>query len=39
MGPMPKPDEGTKRFFRAVVAHPNVSLRPMFGNLAALVNG
>jgi TfoX/Sxy family transcriptional regulator of competence genes len=40
MGPMPKPGEDTKGFFRAVVPdHPDISVRPMFGNLAAFVNG
>lgn len=37
---MPKPDEASKEFFYAVVPdHPAVKVRPMFGNLAAFVNG
>jgi len=40
MPAMPKPDEATKEFFRSVVPdHPAVGVRPMFGNLAAFVNG
>ena len=40
MPAMPKPDEDTKTFFQGVVPeHPAVSVRPMFGNLAAFVNG
>jgi TfoX/Sxy family transcriptional regulator of competence genes len=40
MGPMPKPDEATKERFRSIVPdHPSVSVRPMFGNLSAFVNG
>jgi TfoX/Sxy family transcriptional regulator of competence genes len=37
---MPKPSEGAKAAFTQLVpAGPNVTLRPMFGNLAAFVNG
>jgi TfoX/Sxy family transcriptional regulator of competence genes len=37
---MPKPDEETKAFFRSVVPEESdVEIRPMFGNLAAFVNG
>jgi TfoX/Sxy family transcriptional regulator of competence genes len=37
---VPKPDDDTKVFFESVVPeHPDVSTRPMFGNLAAFVNG
>jgi TfoX/Sxy family transcriptional regulator of competence genes len=37
---IPKPDEESKAFFESVVPdHPDVRLRPMFGNLAAFVNG
>ena len=37
---IPKPDEESKAFFEYVVPdHPEVRLRPMFGNLAAFVNG
>lgn len=39
-GKMPKPDEATKEFFRSIVPeHPAVQVRPMFGQLAAFVNG
>lgn len=37
---MPKPDDQTKEFFGSVVPeHPAVTTRPMFGQLAAFVNG
>lgn len=37
---MPKPGEEAKESFRALVPpHPALTLRPMFGNLAAFVNG
>jgi len=37
---MPKPDEASKEWFRSLVPDaPNVLVRPMFGNLAAFVNG
>ena len=37
---MPKPSEGAKAAFTKLVpAEPTVTLRPMFGNLAAFVNG
>jgi TfoX/Sxy family transcriptional regulator of competence genes len=37
---MPKPDQQTKELFAAVVPNdPRVTTRPMFGNLAAFVNG
>lgn len=37
---LPKPTEGTKDFFVSVVPdHPAVSIRPMFGQLSAFVNG
>ncbi len=40
MPAMPKPDDETKAFFRSVVpAEPGVQVRPMFGNVAAFVNG
>lgn len=40
MPAMPKPDEKTKAFFRSVVPEESgVQIRPMFGNLAAFVNG
>jgi TfoX/Sxy family transcriptional regulator of competence genes len=37
---MPTSDEETRAFFERVVPdHPDVKVRPMFGNLAAFVNG
>jgi len=40
MPAMPKPDDETKAFFRSVVPdEPDVQIRPMFGNVAAFVNG
>jgi TfoX/Sxy family transcriptional regulator of competence genes len=40
MPPIPKPDEQTKEWFRSVVPEdPRVTVRPMFGNLSAFVNG
>jgi hypothetical protein len=40
MPAMPKPDDETKAFFRSVVPdESDVQIRPMFGNLAAFVNG
>ncbi|MBI4261681.1 MAG: TfoX/Sxy family protein [Actinobacteria bacterium] len=37
---MPRPDEATKELFRSVVPDdPEVTVRPMFGNLAAFVGG
>jgi TfoX/Sxy family transcriptional regulator of competence genes len=39
-GPMPKPSEEAKAAFTKLVpGAPSVTLRPMFGNLAAFVNG
>jgi TfoX/Sxy family transcriptional regulator of competence genes len=39
-GKIPKPDEEAKAHFHEVVPdHPAVRIRPMFGNLAAFVNG
>ena len=39
-GAMPKPSEQAKAAFAKVVPEgPTVTLRPMFGNLAAFVNG
>src|ERR1700688_2092971 len=39
-GAMPKPsDEAKAAFTKLVPAGPTVTLRPMFGNLAAFVNG
>jgi TfoX/Sxy family transcriptional regulator of competence genes len=37
---MPKPDQQTKELFASVVPDdPRVTTRPMFGNVAAFVNG
>jgi TfoX/Sxy family transcriptional regulator of competence genes len=37
---LPKPTEETKDFFASVVPdHPAVTVRPMFGQLSAFVNG
>lgn len=37
---MPKPTERAKELFTALVpGEPTITLRPMFGNLAAFVNG
>jgi TfoX/Sxy family transcriptional regulator of competence genes len=37
---MPKPTQETKDFFASIVPeHPAVSIRPMFGQLSAFVNG
>lgn len=40
MPKMPKPDAETEASFRSVVPEdPDVTVRPMFGNLAGFVNG
>ena len=41
MSPMPKQDPKAKAFFDSVVPtdHPGVTVRPMFGNTSAFVNG
>ena len=37
---IPKPSEQDKEFFRSVVPdHPDVEIKPMFGNLGAFVHG
>ena len=37
---MPRPTQETKDFFASLVPdHPDVSIRPMFGQLSAFVNG
>jgi TfoX/Sxy family transcriptional regulator of competence genes len=37
---MPRPDDETRAFFRTVLPDdPAIQTRPMFGNLAAFVNG
>ena len=39
-GPMPKADESSREFFMSMVPdNPRGTVRPMFGNLAAFVNG
>jgi TfoX/Sxy family transcriptional regulator of competence genes len=39
-GKLPRPSEETKDFFASIVPeHPGVSIRPMFGQLSAFVNG
>jgi TfoX/Sxy family transcriptional regulator of competence genes len=38
--PMPRADEATRAFFESILPDdPRVSVRPMFGNVAAFVNG
>lgn len=40
MPPIPKADPEAKAFFESVVPdHPAVTVRPMFGNVSAFVNG
>jgi TfoX/Sxy family transcriptional regulator of competence genes len=40
MPKIPKPGDEAKEFLRSIVPEaPDVALRPMFGNLAAFVNG
>jgi TfoX/Sxy family transcriptional regulator of competence genes len=40
MGPMPKPTEDSLAWFGSLVPNaPGVTVRPMFGNKAAFVNG
>lgn len=37
---IPRPDEKSKDFFRAILPDdPRVTIRPMFGNISAFVNG
>ena len=37
---MPRPSEASKAFFREVFAeNPDIQIKPMFGNVAAFVNG
>lgn len=37
---IPKPTETDKEYFRSIVPdHPHVEIKPMFGNVAAFVNG
>ena len=40
MPPIPKADQEARAFFESVVPdHPAVTVRPMFGNVSAFVNG
>ena len=37
---IPRPDEGSKEFLRSVLPDdPRITIRPMFGNMSAFVNG
>jgi len=37
---IPRPDEDSKEFFRSVLPDdPRITIRPMFGNVSAFVNG
>jgi TfoX/Sxy family transcriptional regulator of competence genes len=37
---IPSPSEDDKQFFRSLIAdHPEVEIKPMFGNLGAFVHG
>jgi TfoX/Sxy family transcriptional regulator of competence genes len=37
---IPKPDQASVALFKSLVPdHPNVTVRPMFGNISAFVNG
>ncbi len=37
---IPRPDEGSKEFFGSVLPDdPRITIRPMFGNISAFVNG
>ena len=37
---IPRPDEKSKEFFRSLLPDdPRVTIRPMFGNISAFVNG
>jgi TfoX/Sxy family transcriptional regulator of competence genes len=37
---IPRPDEKSKEFFRSILPdNPQVTIRPMFGNISAFVNG
>ncbi len=37
---IPRPDEDAKEFFRSILPKdPQVTIRPMFGNLSGFVNG
>ena len=37
---IPRPDEDSKEFFRSLLPdNPRITIRPMFGNISAFVNG
>ena len=37
---IPRPDENSKEFFRSILPDdPRITVRPMFGNISAFVNG
>ena len=37
---IPRPDEDSKEFFRSILPdNPRITIRPMFGNISAFVNG
>jgi TfoX/Sxy family transcriptional regulator of competence genes len=37
---IPRPDEDSKEFFKSIIPDdPRVTVRPMFGNVSAFVNG
>lgn len=37
---IPRPDENSKGFFKSILPNdPRITVRPMFGNIAAFVNG
>jgi TfoX/Sxy family transcriptional regulator of competence genes len=37
---IPRPDEDSKEFFRSILPDdPRITIRPMFGNISAFVNG
>ena len=37
---IPRPDENSKEFFRSISPDdPRITIRPMFGNISAFVNG
>jgi TfoX/Sxy family transcriptional regulator of competence genes len=37
---IPRPDENSKEFFRSILPDdPRITIRPMFGNISAFVNG
>lgn len=37
---IPRPDENSEQFFRSILPDdPRITIRPMFGNISAFVNG